>query len=187
MGERSTQTALIWLLAALVAAFALWRLAGAGSDAGGSSVEVERGPQVHEGTGATDKAARGPGVFVHVAGAVRRPGLVRVAPGARVADAVTRAGGPVPRADLTAVNLAAQLEDGQQVIVPARGTAGAALGDESLAPGAPGAPKLSLGAATPEQLDELDGIGPPCRSGSSSTAPRTAAFARWRSYARWRG
>ena len=105
-------------------------------------------------------AKQGRGPWVHVAGAVRRPGLYRVSAGARVAEALARAGGPSPRADLTAVNLAAQVEDGQQVVVPARGAAGTAVGGPALEPGAPGAPKLSLGNATADQLDELDGIGP---------------------------
>src|SRR5690349_25042372 len=59
-------------------------------------------------------------VTFHVAGAVRRPGVYRLAAGARVNDALRRAGGPRGRADLTAVNLAAKLEDGRQVIVPER-------------------------------------------------------------------
>jgi competence protein ComEA len=162
VGEGSYRGAIVWLLAAGVVAFGLWRLAGDGADAGGSPVRIERGPEAGgraHGGAAADRAGR---VYVHVAGAVRRPGLVRVAAGARVAVAVSRAGGPTRRADLTAVNLAAQLEDGQQVIVPVRGAAGAALaaGGSSLEPGSPGAPKLSLAIATAEQLDELDGIGP---------------------------
>ena len=63
------------------------------------------------------------GIYVHVAGAVRHPGLERLPSGSRVAEAVDRAGGPLPRADLAGVNLAAKLEDGQQVIVPVRGAA----------------------------------------------------------------
>ena len=96
-------------------------------------------------------------VFVHVVGAVRRPGLFRLKEGARVADAVARAGGPTRRADLSAVNLAAPLADGQQVIVPRRGPGGApaAVAGASV----PGA-KVSLATATVEQLDELPGIGP---------------------------
>ena len=66
-----------------------------------------------------------------------------------------RAGGPTPRADVSAVNLAAPLADGQQVLVPVR------LAPGSASPGAP-APgaKVSLAIATVEQLDELPGIGP---------------------------
>ena len=154
MGERSTHTALIWLLAAGVAAFALWRLTGAGADAGGAPVEVERKAQ----DPGKPAASRASGLYVHMAGAVRRAGVVQVPPGSRAADAVARAGGPTRRADLALVNLAAPVEDGQQVVVPARGAP--ALGGPSLEPGDPGAPKLSLAAATAEQLDQLDGIGP---------------------------
>ena len=159
MGERSAQNVLVWLVAAAVAAFALWRLVGAGADAGGSPVRIERSPQPVD-PGRRAPSSRVSALYVHVAGAVRRPGLVRVSSGSRVATAVARAGGPTRRADLTAVNLAAQVEDGQQVVVPARGAAGTAVGGPALEPGAPGAPKLSLGSATADQLDELDGIGP---------------------------
>ena len=160
MGERSAQTAPVWLLAAGVAALALWRLAGGPGDEGGSPVQVDRGRQGAGERAAPGGASRAGGLYVHVAGAVERPGVVRVAPGSRVAGAVARAGGPSRKADLTAVNLAAEVEDGQQVIVPARGAAGTVAGRAVLEPGAPGAPKLSLGTATAEQLDELDGIGP---------------------------
>src|SRR4051794_18801837 len=59
-------------------------------------------------------------LVVHVAGAVRRPGVYRLRAGSRVDDAVQRAGGARPRADLTQLNLAAKLEDGRQVVVPAK-------------------------------------------------------------------
>jgi competence protein ComEA len=97
-------------------------------------------------------------VLVHVAGAVRRPGVYRLRAGARVADAVERAGGARRRADLSAVNLAAKVEDGRQVLVPRRGGVASA----SSAPGAPAAPAapIDLNAATLEQLDTLDGVGP---------------------------
>jgi competence protein ComEA len=85
---------------------------------------------------------------------VRRPGLYRLEQGARVAAAVRRAGGPAADADLNLINLAARLQDGQQVVVPATAAPGAATG-----PTAPDAP-ISLGTATVEQLDGLDGIGP---------------------------
>jgi competence protein ComEA len=106
-------------------------------------------------------------VTVDVAGAVRRPGVYRLGPGARVDDALRRAGGAARRADLTAVNRAAKLQDGRQVIVPRRGEAAtAALGSPGAAAavggatgGAPAA-RVNLNTATPEQLDTLDGVGP---------------------------
>ena len=101
---------------------------------------------------------------VHVAGAVRRPGVYRMRPGARIDDAVRQAGGTTSRADLGAVNLAAKVEDGRQVLVPERAPRGETLASgssapPSAAPSAPGLP-LNLNTATLEQLDTLTGIGP---------------------------
>ncbi len=108
-------------------------------------------------------AAAAPPLFVHVVGAVHRPGLFRLKDGSRVADAVARAGGPTRRADLSLVNLAAPLADGQQVIVPRKGPTGLAAGGAGTVGtgvgGASGA-KVSLAMATVDQLDELPGIGP---------------------------
>jgi competence protein ComEA len=95
-------------------------------------------------------------VVVDVTGAVERPGVYRLPAGSRVEDAVERAGGASAKAELEAVNRAARLADGQQVIVPERGPAGVALaatGGEEEGP-------ISLGTATVEQLDTIDGIGP---------------------------
>src|SRR5215217_8270564 len=103
-------------------------------------------------------ADAGGALVVHVAGAVRRPGVYRLRTGSRVADAVRRAGGARRRADLSAVNLASELQDGRQVLVPLRvpgGGAATAVGAVTV----PGVP-LDLNTATVEQLDELDGIGP---------------------------
>lgn len=101
--------------------------------------------------------AAGPKLTIHVVGAVRRPGLYELADGARVADAVERAGGATAKAELALINLAAPLADGAQVVVPRRVSASAAV-----APPEAGGPvgKLSLNQATAAQLDELPGIGP---------------------------
>src|SRR6478735_8732583 len=74
--------------------------------------------------GATVALDRAPGhdaSLVHVAGAVRRPGVYRLGAGKRVQDAVTRAGGATAKGDPNAINLAAKVADGQQVVVPRRG------------------------------------------------------------------
>ena len=162
MAERSVSRVATWVLTAAVIAFALWRMSGWGhGDAEGSPVRFDRSPAAPGAPpGEPGGTARKAVVFVHVAGAVRRPGVVRVPSGARAAAAVNRAGGATRRADLAGVNLAARVEDGQQVIVPVRvGALGAGASPDG-EPGSPGVPKLSLGTATVDQLDELDGIGP---------------------------
>ena len=144
-----TQVALLLvpLLALLTVAGS--RLAGVGASEGPSrAVPLAQ----------LDDAGRGgsaPRLVVHVVGAVRRPGLFRVAEGARIADALARAGGPTRRADLSAVNLAAPLADGAQVLVPRRLPAGTATAAGGASPAI-----VSLATATVEQLDELPGVGP---------------------------
>ena len=110
-----------------------------------------------------------PLLVVHVVGAVRRPGLYRLRDGARVADAVARAGGATRRAELAALNLAAPLVDGVQVLVPRRVAASAVGAYPSSGAALPGAfpagspglgPKPSLSSATVDELDELPGVGP---------------------------
>jgi len=98
-----------------------------------------------------ERAAAAPTIVVHVAGAVRQPGLYRFAEGKRVADAVARAGGATAPADTAAINLAVPLADGMQVLVPSR-VAGAA---GTSAPG-----RVSLSSASVAELDALPGIGP---------------------------
>jgi len=112
-------------------------------------------------------------IWVDVAGAVRRPGLYSLPAGARVAAALERAGGVRSRAERAAVNLAAKLADGQQVLVPLRGRSGpagaaagaSASGSAAAGGAAAGEPsgsgaRTSLSSATQEQLEQLDGIGP---------------------------
>jgi competence protein ComEA len=167
MAGDSRGTVVIWVLAAALGVFALMRLTGSGGEGhAGAPVRVDRspGPSAGSARGGAERA----GLYVHVAGAVRRPGLVRVPDGARVAEAVLRAGGPGRRADLTGVNLAAEVEDGQQVVVPVAGavpggtggTGGTGGNGATAATPGSGAVKPSLGSATVEQLDEIDGIGP---------------------------
>ena len=142
------QLAAVALAVVAVSLLGAWHLSRGGGESGAGGapapIRVESG----------DEGRRS--VVVHVAGAVRTPGVYRMRPSARVDDAVARAGGPTPRADLSQVNLAAKVEDGRQVLVPRR----VRPGDPSAAaPTAPEAP-LNLNTATLEQLDELDGIGP---------------------------
>ena len=156
--EGSRANIVVWVVAAVLALFAVVRLTGSHGAGGGAPVQVDRSPAAAEPRASHEGAA----IYVHVAGAVLRPGLLKLPSGSRVATAVQRAGGPGPRAELSGVNLAARLEDGQQVLVPVRGAAAApgTAGSEPASPGAPGVPKVSLGAATIEQLDQIDGIGP---------------------------
>ncbi len=112
-----------------------------------------------------------PDVVVYVCGAVRSPGVVRLPAGARVTDALEIAGGPTAKAELAAVNLAAPVADGQQIVVPERGAAplaAAASGGSSSSGALSSAPAGSTGTgalinintASIEELDALDGVGP---------------------------
>ena len=95
-------------------------------------------------------------VVVHMAGAVRRPGLVRVPDGTRLAGAIETAGGLSADADPDAVNLAAVVADGERVYVPRRGEAPPVVAGGSSASTGP----VNLNSATAEQLDTLPGVGP---------------------------
>jgi competence protein ComEA len=153
-----------YALAGVVLVLFLVRLlAGGGGAEAGPSVALD-GPGARADKPRGGAGSREQRIWVHVAGAVARPGLYRVDAGARAGEAVDAAGGLTRRADLRAVNLASTVRDGQQVIVPARGEAAAASGAAGPSAGAggerPAGAKLSLASATVEQLDALDGIGP---------------------------
>src|SRR4051794_1897974 len=99
----------------------------------GGEPAASAAPPIRVGDAAGEGSSR---VTVHVAGAVRRPGVYRLPSRARVVDAVHRAGGARRRADLSALNLAAKLEDGRQVVVPVRTPMGAAVAAAGAARGA---------------------------------------------------
>jgi competence protein ComEA len=130
-----------------------------GAEAGGVSYSSESGSS-GSGSFAVD-AEGGEDVVVDVAGAVARPGVYRMPAGSRVNDAVQRAGGASARGDTEAINLAARLADGQQIVIPSRakGPAGAVLGATGAGSAAASGP-ISLGTATIEDLDTIEGIGP---------------------------
>ena len=106
---------------------------------------------------------------VYMVGQVRRPGVVSLPVGARVEDAIDAAGGATARADLTVMNLARQVVDGERILVPRPGQqvptddpappAGAASGTGAGATAAPGSP-VDLNTATVADLDALPGVGP---------------------------
>ena len=132
-------------LALAAAALVLLVVAGRTLAGAGTATSQPAAPLVAE------RAAATPKLVVHVAGAVRKPGLYRLAEGRRVADAVARAGGATAPADTAAINLAAPLADGMQVLVPSR-VAGAA--------GTAASGRVSLSSASLAELDALPGIGP---------------------------
>jgi len=101
-------------------------------------------------------------LYVHVLGAVTRPGLYTLADGARVVDAIGAAGGMTDDADQSGVNLARQLSDGEQLIVPRVGDPAAvpAAGDGASGGSALPGGKVNLNTATDEQLETLPRVGP---------------------------
>lgn len=138
-----------------------------GTSPGGSpapSVPVPLGtPRTDDGPGPGAPDAAAAGLLVHVVGAVHEPGLVTVPDGARVADALEAAGGVTGEADLTAVNLARAVVDGEQLYVPLPGEAvpvppGAAPGAAAAGPDARGT--VDINTADAAALEALPGVGP---------------------------
>lgn len=129
---------------------------GSGASAEAQGTHLARTP-----IGSADVGGTSGDIVVHVAGAVSKPGVYRLPAGARVNDAIKRAGGVSARARPDGLNLAARLGDGQQVAVPTRGepVAGTAKADGP----------ISLGGAEVADLEEIDGIGP-------ATAEKIIAF-----------
>lgn len=102
------------------------------------------------------------GVVVQVVGAVVAQGVYEMSDGDRVNDAIAKAQGLTPDADVAKVNLAAKLVDGQQVFVPKVGEAAPAVVGSGSAPGSPSATPsvVNINSATVDELDSLPGIGP---------------------------
>jgi competence protein ComEA len=131
-------------------------------DAGAHPVSAAPSARASAPAGVRVDAQDGGAAVVHVAGEVRHPGVYRLGAGTRVEEAVRRAGGPTRHANLDAINLAAKVADGGQIIVPARGPAPAAAGtdaataDPTQSPAAP----VNLNTATADELGTLDGVGP---------------------------
>ena len=121
---------------------------------------------------ATPEPTPPPLIVVDVEGAVARPGVVRLASGARVADALAAAGGTTPDADSAALNKAATLRDGSRVYVPRYGETPPAgsVGSESER-------KVNINHATTAELESLPGIGP-------STAARIVRAREQRAFTR---
>ncbi len=147
-------------LAVAVAALALWhppRTAAPGFAAGPA------GPAAHRHASPRPLPSAGPGAVVYVAGAVARPGLYRLAPGARADDAVRLAGGMRPGADPVAVNLAARIADGDEIVVPRIGEAtprprGRTPRSRRAATPAPAS--VGLNDAGADALARVPGLGP---------------------------
>jgi competence protein ComEA len=142
---------LLGVLAALVAAGYLWMARPRPEPAAGPSLAPSLATP-----GPSSPQAQGGMVVVHVHGKVRRPGVVTLPRGSRIADAIRSAGGTRPGVATGSLNLARRLVDGEQIAVGVRAPAPAAT--PSAAGGAGAA--LDLNAATAQQLDQLPGVGP---------------------------
>jgi competence protein ComEA len=132
------------VVVALIAAVLAWR--------GRPAVEP-LGPVAGEGTVAVPHPSPTV-VVVAVSGRVRHPGLVRLPAGARVADAVDAAGGVLPGTDISTLNLARKVVDGELIVV------GAAASAAPGAPGGGGRGLVNLNTATLADLETLPGVGP---------------------------
>lgn len=164
-------------LCAIAVTWAAWRWWPQGADGGargGLSVAAEPSIATTAEAAVEPSAAPVPaGSMVHVAGAVRHPGVYELGPGARVVDAVEAAGGALADARLASVNLARPVTDGEQILVPdeddvptpAATTSGAGAiaagggGAGALGTAVPGA-QVDLNSADQALLDTLPGVGP---------------------------
>jgi competence protein ComEA len=140
--------------AVIVAAAGLWYVRSLPKPV---RIEASAGAGAPAGPASVVPSAAAPPLIVDVAGWVRHPGVYQLQKGDRIIDALQAAGGAKPGADLRSLNLAALLQDAQQVLVPRRGSGGPAAGGGAPA-GGPGG-KINLNTATLDQLESLPGIG----------------------------
>src|SRR3954468_16070317 len=160
MPDLRRSNALLYVLAGVLVVVAGGRWVRAADT---SSARADRPPAARPDAGVRVESAGGGEAVVHVAGEVRSPGVYRLGAGTRVEEALRRAGGPTRHANLDAINLAAKVEDGRQVIVPRRAgippAAGAAPAPAAGGPSAPAVP-VNLNTAGADELGTLDGVGP---------------------------
>lgn len=140
------------LLAALGITVAVGIVQSGGSAAEVVPIDQTTGPDGTDVTAGT--------LYVHVSGAVARPGLYRLEGGARLVDAVAAAGGFAEDADDAGVNLARTVSDGEQVVVPVKGEAAAGSGALGGAGAGGGDGRVNLNTATVAELDTLPRVGP---------------------------
>ncbi len=147
---------IVLLLLALVAGGGALYGMHAQSDA--TVLDAATQPAASSGDGGTSQDG---GLTVYVTGAVNQPGVVTVATGARIADAVNACGGLSPDADGEAINMAQAVKDGQQIRVPAKGAQNAAAnGAGGSANSADTGGLVNINTADEKALDTLPGVGP---------------------------
>ncbi|WP_416446977.1 helix-hairpin-helix domain-containing protein [Leucobacter sp. HNU] len=153
--------AAVFVIAVVIAVSLVWirphRVEAAPAHADSARGNAEEQPQRSASGGSTDDDPR----FVHVIGAVERPGVFRMSVGARVEDAVEAAGGLTADAVLSGVNLARTVQDGEQILIPDRADAAEPPAAAGVTAGAgTGAAPIDLNAADPAGLETLPRIGP---------------------------
>lgn len=176
LSPRTAGAALAVLL--LVSGLAVWRWMPRGADDGlvapadapiSRAVDASGGAGVRRTNSVSSESSAG-GVWIHIVGSVRHPGLYELNPGSRLQDAVKAAGGFLGNAAPAAVNLARKVADGEQLVIPTqdeaaravapRPASGAGSGATAGGGGASAGGPVDLNSATAEQLDVLPGIGP---------------------------